>query len=109
MVSLREALPEPPPTLSRLRELPDRSTTEAIGLARILQRPMTARGTCFVLLEDQTEVLNLIIPPALARRERLVLRTTRFLAATGKIERKGLVVNLVCTGIKSLDRHYLAL
>ncbi|MFM8792571.1 MAG: DNA polymerase III subunit alpha [Solirubrobacterales bacterium] len=109
MVSLREALPKPPPTLAKLRGLPDRSTTEAVGLARILQRPMTARGTCFILLEDQTEVLNLIIPPALARQERLVLRTARFLAVTGKIERKGLVVNLVCTEVSSLDRKYLAL
>ena len=109
MVLLRKTLPGQPPTLAQLRGLPDRTVAEAFGMARILQRPMTAKGTCFVLLEDQTEVLNLVIPPTLARRERLVLRTAQFLAATGKLERKGPVVNLVCTGLRSLDRHFSAL
>lgn len=109
MVPLRRVLPGNPPTLAQLHGLPDRTITEAFGMARILQRPMTAKGTCFVLLEDQTEVLNLVIPATLARSERLVLRTAQFLAATGRIERKGPVINLVCTGLRSLDHHYSAL
>jgi len=87
------------PLLVHLRAMPHGTRTEAIGIVRIMQRPATAKGTCFVLLEDETEVLNLIVPPRLARVSRLMLRTARILRAGGRIERQGDVVNLVCTSL----------
>lgn len=101
MVVLRAGLPPEVPTLAELRELPHGTRTEAFGIIRIMQRPATAKGTCFVLLEDETEVLNLIVPPRLARSHRLLLRTARLLRADGKMEREGKVVNLVCTGLEA--------
>ena len=90
-------------SLDELRQMPDRTRVEAIGMSRILQRPATAGGTCFLLLEDETEVLNLIIPPRLARRTRMTLRTARLVRAAGRIERTGEVVNLVCTKLERYE------
>lgn len=89
------------PGLYELRGLPHGARAEAVGIVRIMQKPATAKGTCFVLLEDETEVLNLIVPPRLARASRLLLRTARTLCARGRIEREGEVVNLICTDLLS--------
>lgn len=99
MELLRSGTAESFPTLAELRTLPHGTRAEATGVVRIMQRPATAKGTCFVLLEDETEVLNLIVPPRLARTSRLLLRTARILRAQGRIEREGEVVNLICTGL----------
>ena len=99
MKVLRSGSRENLPSLAKLRGLPHGTGAEAIGIVRIMQRPATAKGTCFVLLEDETEVLNLIVPPRLARASRLLLRTARTLRARGRIEREGEVVNLICTGL----------
>jgi error-prone DNA polymerase len=99
MTLLRATLEPGTPTLEDLRGLPHGTRTQAFGIVRIMQRPATAKGTCFVLLEDETEVLNLIVPPRLAHSSRLLLRTARTLRADGRMERDGQVVNLICTRI----------
>ena len=88
--------------LVELRELPNQAEARAVGILRLLQRPPTAKGTSFLLLEDETEVLNLVVPPRTTRRLKHLLKTARVLDARGRIERDGEVVNLVC---EQLVRH----
>ena len=51
------------------------------------QRPGTASGVVFVLLEDEFGTINLIIPPKVYERFRLVVRTEPLLLVEGKLER----------------------
>ncbi len=51
------------------------------------QRPPTAKGVGFVVLEDETGRLPLAMPPALAADLRGTLRDARYLVAVGRLER----------------------
>jgi error-prone DNA polymerase len=57
------------------------------GLVVARQRPGTAGGVVFVLLEDEFGVINLIVPPAVYERHRLAVRTEPLLLAEGRLER----------------------
>ena len=51
------------------------------------QRPSTATGVGFVVLEDETGWAQLELPPTLAADLRRILRDTRYLIAVGHLER----------------------
>jgi error-prone DNA polymerase len=51
------------------------------------QRPPTAKGVGFVVLEDETGRLPLALPPTLAAELRSTLRDAQYLIAIGRLER----------------------
>jgi len=57
------------------------------GLVVARQRPGTANGICFMLLEDEHGTINLIVPAELYERRRLVVRTEPLIVAEGRLER----------------------
>jgi error-prone DNA polymerase len=57
------------------------------GLVVARQRPGTAQGIVFMLLEDEGGTVNLIIPPDVYDRDRLAVRTEPLVVAEGRLER----------------------
>ena len=57
------------------------------GLVVARQRPGTAKGVVFLLLEDETGTVNLIVPPQVYERDRLTVRTEPLVVAEGMLER----------------------
>jgi error-prone DNA polymerase len=57
------------------------------GLVVARQRPGTASGVCFMLLEDEHGTVNLVVPPAVYERHRLTVRTEPLVVAEGRLER----------------------
>jgi error-prone DNA polymerase len=57
------------------------------GLVVARQRPGTANGIVFMLLEDETGTINLVVPPAVYERHRLTVRTEPLVLASGRLER----------------------
>jgi error-prone DNA polymerase len=57
------------------------------GLVVARQRPGTASGVVFILLEDEHGTINLIVPPKVYERHRLSVRTEPLILAEGKLER----------------------
>ena len=53
------------------------------------QRPATANGIVFMLLEDELGQVNLIVPPQVYERHRAVVRGEPLLLARGRFERVG--------------------
>ena len=53
------------------------------GLVVARQRPATAKGVTFMLLEDEWGTINLVVPPPVYERHRLVVRTEPFVLARG--------------------------
>jgi error-prone DNA polymerase len=51
------------------------------------QRPGTANGIVFILLEDEYGTINLIVPAEVYERHRLIVRTEPLMLAEGKLER----------------------
>lgn len=78
-----------------LREIPDESPVLVGGLVVIRQRPETANGTVFLLLEDEWGLVNVIVPPALYARQREVVKYSPFLLVEGRLDRNGPVLNVV--------------
>ena len=69
-----------------LRVLVHGSHARAAGLVTLRQRPMTAKGTTFVTLEDEDGMVNVVVWPDLAERQRRVLLTATLLGVEGRWE-----------------------
>jgi error-prone DNA polymerase len=78
----------PPGTLSsaELLERPHRANVQFAGLVVARQRPSTANGVVFMLLEDELAQVNLIVLPQVYERFRAVVRNEPLLLVRGRYE-----------------------
>ncbi len=97
------------PALARLGavtngELADRRPGQVRvgGLVVTRQHPMTARGTVFLALEDETGMVNVTLWPDTWARLRGVVRRHALLLVDGELQREGSVVNLVAHEVRAL-------
>ncbi len=75
------------------------------GLVIARQRPPTAHGITFLLLEDEHGMLNVIVPGKLYEPNRLTIRQEPLVIVTGRLERHpdgGGATNLLATSIEPL-------
>ncbi len=94
----------PPRTLSslELRAQPHRTRVQAAGMVVARQRPATANGVVFMLLEDEHGQMNLIVSPPVYDRFRAVVRGEPLVLARGRYEHVDRNRNLVVTELVSL-------
>jgi len=57
------------------------------GLVLVRQRPGSAKGVCFITLEDETGVANLVVWPKVMTAFRKVIMTARLMQVTGRLQR----------------------
>ncbi|MGA2321379.1 MAG: DNA polymerase III subunit alpha [Solirubrobacteraceae bacterium] len=74
-------------TSAQLARLPTGCAVTVAGLVIARQRPGTAKGTMFLLFEDEFGTINLIVPKAVYERERHLARAEPLLLARGRLER----------------------
>ena len=79
------------------------------GLVVARQRPATAKGITFMLLEDECGTINLIVPVPVYERCRLAVRAEPLLIADGKLERREGTTNVLCSSVRRLERPDLPL
>jgi error-prone DNA polymerase len=84
---LRERLPADAVTSRDLETLEHGARVRIGGLVVARQRPGTAGGIVFILLEDEHGTINLIVTPPVYERHRLTVRTEPLLLVEGKLER----------------------
>jgi error-prone DNA polymerase len=72
------------------------------GLVVTRQHPMTARGTVFLALEDETGMVNVTLWPDTWGTYRGVVRRHALLLVDGQLQREGNVVNVVARSVASL-------
>ena len=89
-------------TSAELHDTPNNTLIELAGMAIARQRPSTANGIVFMLLEDEHGQANLIIPPNVYEQNRAVIRGEPLLLARGKLERHDRNVNLLVSSVESL-------
>ena len=73
-------------TAQELRRKPHGSRIRACGLVTMRQRPMTASGTIFLTLEDETGFINVVIWPRLFEQQRAEILGAQVLAIDGVVE-----------------------
>ncbi len=83
---LRPLLPTEVVTSSDLASLPHGAQVAFAGLVVARQRPATANGVVFMLLEDEHGQVNLVVPPPVYDRFRPVVRGEPLLLARGRFE-----------------------
>jgi len=73
------------------------------GLVLVRQRPLTASGTVFFTLEDETGIANLVVRPAVFERDRRAARGAIALVAEGRVERQGQVIHIQTLHLRDLS------
>ncbi len=72
------------------------------GMISVTQRPPTAKGMCFITLEDEFGMMNIIIPPDIYQRDRLIIYSSSFLEICGILEKRGELRNIKAQMVRAL-------
>jgi error-prone DNA polymerase len=76
------------------------------GLVVARQRPGTAKGILFLLIEDEHGTVNVVVSPDVYERHRLTVRTEPLLLVEGRLERHasaGGAINLLARRVERLE------
>jgi len=73
----------------------DGRLVKVAGLVLVRQRPGTAGGVCFITIEDETGVANLVVFQHLFEKYRKEILGARLLMVEGKLQREGQVVHII--------------
>jgi error-prone DNA polymerase len=101
---LRPHLPAGALSSAELHEQPHGRSVEVAGMAIARQRPATANGIVFMLLEDEFGQVNLIVPSVVYDRYRAIVRAEPLVLARGRYERVKENRNVLVAEIESLGR-----
>ena len=79
------------------------------GLVLVRQRPGTAKGVCFITIEDETGSANLVVFENLFDKYRKEISRSRLLMVEGKLQREGEVIHVIVKSCHDLSKllHYL--
>ena len=99
---LRPHLPEGVLSSAELERCRDGRRVRVAGMAIARQRPSTAKGVVFMLLEDEAGQMNLIVPPPVYERYRALVRGEPLLLAHGRFERRDRNMNVLVDKVESL-------
>ncbi|MEE4338601.1 helix-hairpin-helix domain-containing protein, partial [Erythrobacter sp.] len=78
-----------------LRDRKFRSMVQVAGVVLIRQRPGSAKGVCFITLEDETGVINLVVWPDLKEKQRRVVMGARLMEVRGRVEYDDEVIHVI--------------
>jgi error-prone DNA polymerase len=104
---LRPTLPTDAVTSADLKRLPHGRRVTMGGLVIARQRPATAKGVVFLLIEDEHGTVNVIVPPPVYERDRHAARAEPLVLCEGILEKPpegGGQINLVLERISGLHR-----
>jgi error-prone DNA polymerase len=87
---------------ARLGQLEDRTRVLVGGIVTHRQRPPSAGGVTFLSLEDETGLINVIVPQTVWARHRRIARDSGALLIRGMLERAHDVTNVLAERIQKL-------
>jgi len=95
---------------AELSHLHDGDLIKVSGLVLVRQRPGTAKGICFITIEDETGSANLVVFPNIFQKFRKEILQSRLLMAEGKLQIEGEVLHVIVSTCYDLSKllHHLA-
>ena len=99
---LRAHLPAGVISSRDLEQAPDRAQVAIAGMAVARQRPATANGVVFMLIEDEFGAVNLIVPPSVYDKHRAIVRGEPLILARGRFERIERNQNVLVRSLETL-------
>ncbi|MHB1194357.1 MAG: DNA polymerase III subunit alpha [Longimicrobiales bacterium] len=99
---LKGQLPQGTVTSDRLAHLSQHATVQVAGLVTARQRPGTAKGYVFVLMEDEAGAVNVIVKPDIYERDKHAVRLEPFVAVRGLLQKDGATLNVIAEEVRAL-------
>ena len=87
----------------QLMKMPSGRKVTIGGLVTVRQRPATAGGTIFLLLEDEWGYANIIVPKPMVAPNEEVVKREPFVLVQGRVENDGSAISIVGQRFKALD------
>ena len=87
-----------------LEEIGHGRRVRVAGMVVARQRPATANGVVFMLLEDERGTINLIVPPPVVERCRMAIRSSGFVLASGRLEHREGTTNVLVSSLEPMSR-----
>jgi error-prone DNA polymerase len=78
-----------------LKNRKDGQIVKVAGLVLVRQRPGTAKGVCFITVEDETGIANLVVFQNLFETFRKEILQSRLLMVEGKLQIEGEVIHVI--------------
>jgi error-prone DNA polymerase len=88
------------------RSLPNKRDGRVVtvaGLVTVRQRPSTAGGTIFLLLEDEWGYINVVVPQPLVEPNEDVVKRARFVKIQGRVDNDGAAVSVIGRKFESIE------
>ncbi|MEM7614578.1 MAG: OB-fold nucleic acid binding domain-containing protein, partial [Pseudomonadota bacterium] len=82
-------------TCETLQHMRSGQSIRLAGLVLIRQRPGSAKGVCFITLEDETGVANLVVWPKVMEAYRKPIMQSRLIDVRGTVQRDADVIHVV--------------
>ncbi|UYL10222.1 error-prone DNA polymerase [Bdellovibrio sp. SKB1291214] len=90
-------------TSTDLERIINKRKVRVAGMISITQRPPTAKGMCFITLEDEFGFMNIVIHPDVYQKNREVIYSGRsLLEVQGQVEKVGSIINVRAINILPL-------
>ena len=99
---LRRDLPVDVLSAEQVRASRDGAKVRTAGLVVCRQRPGTAKGFVFLLLEDETGLVNVVIRPDFYEAHRSTIRGESYLCIEGTVQLHSGTLNLIATSATPL-------
>ncbi|HEY9248633.1 MAG TPA: OB-fold nucleic acid binding domain-containing protein, partial [Rariglobus sp.] len=87
----------------QLMEMPNGRTVTVAGLVTIRQRPATAGGTIFLLLEDEHGYVNVVVSKDMVELNEEVVKRAPFVLVQGRVENDGSAISVVGKKFKEFE------
>lgn len=89
--------------LSRVRH---KTMVRVAGAVTVRQRPPTAKGVCFLTLEDEDGMINVVVKPEKYEEYRPIVRRAILILIEGELERSRGVINIMAEKVAALDSRW---
>jgi error-prone DNA polymerase len=81
----------------------DGSWVKVAGLVIVRQRPGSAKGFCFLTLEDETGMSNAVVVPDMFQRHRSLIHTATLLQVEGPLQKVDGVIHVRARRFRALE------
>jgi error-prone DNA polymerase len=102
MSFLRPALHEGILPSRMMESMPDGAPVEVAGLVVCRQRPGTAKGFVFLVLEDEFGLVNVVVKPGLHDEQRSLVRREPFVIVRGELQRRDGTLSVIAERFAAL-------
>jgi error-prone DNA polymerase len=87
----------------QLEDMPNGRIVTVGGLVTVRQRPATAGGTIFLLLEDEHGYMNVVVPQPLVGPNEEVVKRSPFVLVQGRVANDGATISIVGRRFRELE------